>query len=101
MFDKLEDTLLRYEEVLNELSEPDVLNDQSRYQKLMKEQSDLEPIVTKYKEYKATKAGIEDSLAMLEEESDEEMRELAKEVRAIFPESMDCLPVHVFSFHVW
>lgn len=79
MFDKLEDTLLRYEEVLNELSEPDVLNDQSRYQKLMKEQSDLEPIVTKYKEYKATKAGIEDSLAMLEEESDEEMRELAKE----------------------
>ena len=37
MFDKLEDTLLRYEEVLNELSEPDVLNDQSRYQKLMKE----------------------------------------------------------------
>ena len=70
MFDKLEDTLLRYEEVLNELSEPDVLNDQSRYQKLMKEQSDLEPIVTKYKEYKATKAGIEDSLAMLEEESD-------------------------------
>ena len=40
MFDKLEDTLLRYEEVLNELSEPDVLNDQSRYQKLMKEQRD-------------------------------------------------------------
>ena len=37
MFDKLEDTLLRYEEVLNELSEPDVLNDQSRYQKLIKE----------------------------------------------------------------
>lgn len=55
MFDKLEDTLLRYEEVLNELSEPDVLNDQSRYQKLMKEQSDLEPVVEKYKEYKAQK----------------------------------------------
>ena len=53
MFDKLDDILLRYEEVLNELSEPDVLNDQSRYQRLMKEQADLEPIVTKYKEYKA------------------------------------------------
>ena len=50
MFDKLDDILLRYEEVLNELSEPDVLNDQSRYQRLMKEQADLEPIVTKYKE---------------------------------------------------
>ena len=79
MFDKLEDTLLRYEEVLNELSEPDVLNDQSRYQKLMKEQADLEPVVAKYKEYKAAKDGIEDSLAILEEENDEEMRELAKE----------------------
>ena len=52
MFDKLEDTLLRYEEVLNELSEPDVLNDQKKYQRLMREQSELEPIVAKYKEYK-------------------------------------------------
>ena len=47
MFDKLEDTLLRYEEVLNELSEPDVLNDQIKYQRLMREQSELEPIVEK------------------------------------------------------
>jgi peptide chain release factor 1 len=79
MFDKLEDTLYRYEEVLNELSEPDVMNDTERYQRLMKEQAELEPIVTKYKEYKEKKTGIEDSLAMLEEETDEEMRELAKE----------------------
>ena len=79
MFDKLEDTLLRYEEVLNELSEPDVLNDQKKYQRLMREQSELEPIVAKYKEYKEKKEGIEDSLSMLEEETDEEMRELAKE----------------------
>ena len=55
MFDKLEDILLRYEEVLNELSEQDVLNDQSRYQRLMKEQFDLEPVVEKYKEYKSAK----------------------------------------------
>ncbi len=55
MFDKLEDTLLRYEEVLNELSEPDVLNDQKKYQRLMREQSELEPIVAKYKEYKEKK----------------------------------------------
>ena len=43
MFDKLEDILFRYDEVLKELSEPEVLNDASRYQKLMKEQSDLVP----------------------------------------------------------
>lgn len=79
MFDKLEDTLIRFEELLSMLSEPDVANDQKRFQKLMKEQSDLTPIVEAYKEYKQCKQNIEDSLAMLQEESDEEMRELAKE----------------------
>ena len=51
----------------------------NRFRKLMKEQSDLAPIVEAYKEYKQAKQNIEDSLAMLEEESDEELRELAKE----------------------
>lgn len=45
----------------------------------MKEQNDLTPIVEAYNEYKECKQAIEDSLEMLEEESDEEMRELAKE----------------------
>ena len=79
MFDKLEDLLIRYEEIMGELQEPDVVNDQSRFRKLMKEQSDLAPIVEAYNEYKQCKQNIEDSLMMLEEESDEEMRELAKE----------------------
>ena len=79
MFDKLEDLLLHYQEIMNMLSEPDVANDSKRFQKLMKEQSDLTPIVEAYEEYKQCKQTIEDSLAMLDEESDEEMRELAKE----------------------
>ncbi len=79
MFDKLEDILLRFEEIMNQLSEPDVAGDTARFRKLMKEQSDLAPVVESYKEYKQAKQGIEDSLAILEEESDEEMRELAKE----------------------
>ena len=79
MFDKLEDLLIRYEEVMGELQEPDVANDTVRFRKLMKEQSDLAPIVEAYKEYKKCNQNIEDSLAMLEEESDEEMRELANE----------------------
>ncbi|MEE1100102.1 MAG: peptide chain release factor 1 [Agathobacter sp.] len=79
MFDKLEDLLHHYEELMNTLSEPDVANDPKRFQKLMKEQSDLAPIVDAYKEYKQCKQNIEDSLAMLDEESDEEMRALAKE----------------------
>lgn len=79
MFDRLEDLLIRLEEILSELQEPDVASDQNRFRKLMKEQNDLTPIVEAYKEYKACKQNIEDSLQMLEEESDEELRELAKE----------------------
>ena len=79
MFDKLDDLLIRFEELMSELSEPDVAGNQERFRKLMKEQNDLTPIVEAYKEYKAAKQNIEDSLAMLEEESDEELRELAKE----------------------
>ncbi len=79
MFDKLEDLLIRFEEIMGELQEPDVVNDQSRFRKLMKEQNDLTPIVEAYKEYKSCKQNIEDSLTMLEEETDEELKELAKE----------------------
>ena len=79
MFDMLEDIVKKHEEILNMLNEPGVANNQEQYRKLMKEQADLSPIVDKFKEYKECKEGIQDSLAILDEENDEEMRELAKE----------------------
>lgn len=79
MFDKLENLLIRYEEIMGELSEPTVTSDPVRFRMLMKEQSDLTPLVNAYKEYKKCKQDIEDSLGMLEEESDEDMREMIKE----------------------
>ena len=79
MFDKLEDLLVRLEEILSELNEPGVANDPARFQKLMKEQSELQPIVDAYREYKACQQTVEESLMMLDEESDEEMREMLKE----------------------
>ena len=79
MFDKLEDLLHRFEEIMNELSEPGVANDQKRFTSLMKEQSDLSPIVEAYKEYKTKKQDVADSLELLESESDEDMREMLKE----------------------
>ena len=79
MFDKLEDLLIRFEEVLSELGEPGVADNQERFQKLMREQSELQPIVDTYKEYKENQQTIQDSVSMLEEESDEEMREMLKE----------------------
>lgn len=79
MFDKLEDLLHRFEEIMNELSEPGVANDQKRFTSLMKEQSDLTPIVEAYKEYKTKKQDVADSIELLESESDEDMREMLKE----------------------
>ncbi|MDO4324095.1 MAG: peptide chain release factor 1 [Lachnospiraceae bacterium] len=79
MFDKLEDLLIRFEEILNMLNDPAIIADQQRFQKLMKEQGSLQPLVDAYKEYKSCRQTVEDSLMMLEEESDEEMREMLKE----------------------
>ena len=79
MFDRLDDLLIRYEELMEELGSPEVASDTNRFRKLMKEQSDLAPIVEAYKEYKKAKQDVEDSPALLDEESDEEMREMAKE----------------------
>ena len=78
MFDKLDDLLHRFEEILNELNEPTVTGDQKRFRALMKEQSDLTPIVEAYKEYKKCKETVEDSLFLLDSESDSEMREMLK-----------------------
>ena len=74
MFDKLDDMLIHYEELMHTLGEPDVAQDTKRFTKLMKEQAELAPIVEAYREYKKAKQSIEDSLQLLEEENDEEMR---------------------------
>lgn len=79
MFDKLEDLLRRFEEILNELSEPGVTNDTNRFRKLMKEQSDLTPLVEAYKEYKKCNQDVEDALLLLEDEKDPDMREMLKD----------------------
>ena len=79
MFDRLDDILIHYEELMLELNNPSVAEDQNRFRKLMKEQADLARLVDTYKEYKQAKQDEQDSLALLEEEKDEEMRELAKE----------------------
>ena len=79
MFDRLEDLLIRFEEIMGELNEPNVTDNQKRFRALMKEKSDLTPIVDAYKEYKQRKQDVEDSLAMLEVEDDEDMRDMLKE----------------------
>lgn len=79
MLDRLDDIVVHYEEIMEELNNPSVAENQERFRKLMKEQSELAPLVEAYLEYKKAKQDIEDSLTLLEEENDEEMREMAKE----------------------
>ncbi len=79
MFDKLNEVENRYEQIQQSLLEPGIANNQTRYRQLMKELSDLEKIVTVYRDYKRAKAELEDNKEMLGAESDEELREMAKE----------------------
>ena len=91
MFDRLDDILIRFEEILEELNNPYVVEDQARFRRLMKEQTDLTPIVEAYKEYKGAKQDVEDSLSMLESENDEEMREMLKEELSAAKEKIEKL----------
>jgi len=79
MFDKLEDLLNKYDEIMNELGSPTIADNQVRFRQLMKEQASLTPLVEAYKEYKKCNTDIEDSLMMLDEETDPDMKEMLKE----------------------
>lgn len=89
MFDKLEFIEEKYQELSEKISDPDVISDQKLWQKLMKEHADLGPIVEKYKEYKDTINGIDEAKEIIKEESDDEMKELAKMELSELEESID------------
>jgi peptide chain release factor 1 len=78
MLDKLEGIEKKYEELTEQLSDPELLSDQQRYPKVTKQHRDLEEVVAKYREFRAIEQGIKDSREMLEIETDEEMLELAR-----------------------
>jgi peptide chain release factor 1 len=80
MFDKLDFMEDKYGEMSLKVSDPEIIADQNQWRKLVKEMSDMEPIVNKYKEYKKAKDDIASALELLEDSStDEELREMAKE----------------------
>ena len=78
MFEKLAFIEERYEQLSKQISDPDVIADQDKWRKLMKEHSDITPIVEKYKEYKKCKDDIEGAQEILKEESDPELKEMAQ-----------------------
>lgn len=78
MFDKLEGLEERTKVLEQKISDPEVIADQETWRKLCKENSDLTPIVEKYKEYKKAKQTIADDKEMLEADQDKDMEELIK-----------------------
>src|ERR1700740_3829890 len=79
MFERLEQTELRYEELTKALASPETMSDSAKFQKTAKAHSEIAPIVEKYREYKDLTKGIAESKAVLAEEKDAEMRAYAQE----------------------
>ena len=80
MFDKLESVENRFEQISVELTRPEIVSDNEAFRKLMKEHSELLPIVEKYREYKAAKANEQEALELLNDaDTDKELKELADE----------------------
>ena len=79
MFDQLEELVEKFNIINDQISQPEIIADQERWQKLMKEHSELRDIVEKYQEYKATLEAIDEALMMLDDNLDDDFRELVKE----------------------
>ncbi|MBB6215617.1 peptide chain release factor 1 [Anaerosolibacter carboniphilus] len=91
MFDKLDFLQEKYDDLSRKTADPEVINNQSEWQKYIKELSDIEPIVNKYREYKDTKSGIAEAKSILEESNDEELREMAKMELGDLEESIEVI----------
>ncbi len=92
MYDKLDFILEKYEELSLKVSDPEVISDQAVWQKSMKDMSEMEPIVNKYREYKKTTDNLRDTKEMLNDSGmDEELRELAKMELAELEEKQETL----------
>ena len=75
MFQRLEDVEKRYEELNKLIADPDVISKQNEWKQYMKEHSDIEDVVLKYREYKKVNSDIEEAKEML---NDPELKDLAE-----------------------
>lgn len=78
MFEKIEELAAKYEELGVMINDPDVIADNAKWRELMKEYSDITPIVEKYNEYKQAKQTQQDALEMLESENDDDFKAMLK-----------------------
>jgi peptide chain release factor 1 len=97
IFDKLEEVVNRYEQVNEKLADPTIFERQTEYRELTTERSNLEEIVTVYKEFKRVKEDIDEAKEILKTEKDQDLRAMAKEELAekedLVPEYEDRLKI--------
>ncbi|RDV84527.1 peptide chain release factor 1 [Ammonifex thiophilus] len=79
MWEKLADLETQFEDLTLKIADPEVMADQKRWREYVKRHAELEPIVSTYREYKRVLEGIEEAEMLLDQEQDEELRELAEE----------------------
>ena len=79
MFGQMDELVKKFDDIATQISDPEVIANQDVWRKLMKEHSDLTPIIEKYKEYKGILSEIEDALTMLDDHLEEDFKELVKE----------------------
>jgi len=79
MLEKLTEAEKKYDEIDEKITQIEVITDQELMKKLMKERKLLEPIITKFKEYKTADKGVKDSEEMLGEQLDPDMKEMVEE----------------------
>lgn len=89
MFDKLSQLEKKYDELSGLISDPDIINDQNQWQKYVRSHSDLEDVVTKYRQYKAWQQELEGTMELLADDNDDEMREMAEADAEDLQEKMD------------
>ncbi|SHM62673.1 peptide chain release factor 1 [Gracilibacillus kekensis] len=78
MLDRLESLEARYDKLNELLSDPEVINDSKKLREYSKEQSDLQDVITAYREYKDVSSQLDDAKEMLEDDLDDEMRDMTK-----------------------
>ena len=91
MLEKLAEIEMKYSSLSDQINDPDIISDQNRWRKLMKEYSDMTPIMEKYREYRTAKESVEENLILLEEKLDDELRELVKEELTESKEKLELL----------
>ena len=79
MFDKLEELAIKYGELSEKINAPETIADQTLWRSLMKEYSTLTPIIEKFIEYKKTNEAILEAKEMLNENLDDDIKQMVKE----------------------